>query len=131
MAFRLNTAAQNLMADAVGDDLNAGTLTLYTGTQPASANDAATGTVLAAITLPADAFAAAVGGVISLAGTWQDPAANADGTAGWFRFAGGSVVLDGNVTGNGGGGDMELSNTGLVINGVVDITSCALTMPAE
>lgn len=135
MAVRLSTAARNALANAVSTlvdaDAGAGTIKIYTGSQPASANDAATGTLLATVTLADPAFGAASAGVI----TGTDPAsvtAAATGTAGWWRMADntGDTVIDGNVTATGGGGDMTLSSTSIVSGGAVDITSLTVTMPA-
>ena len=73
MATRLPTAARNAACDAVVDLLDAGagagTIKIYTGSQPASANDAASGTLLATITLSDPAFGAASTGVATMAGT--------------------------------------------------------------
>ena len=132
MTLRIDTDAQNAIADAMGDAFNSGTLEIRSGSQPASANDAATGTVLATISLPADAFGAAAAGVASKAGTWQDAAADADGTAGWFRMTGpGGETLDGSVTATSWGGDMELDDVNIVQNGTVTVTSFTITAPAS
>lgn len=84
MAERLNAAARNLQADSIGTDLNSGTMEIRTGAQPASGDDAASGTLLVTINLPADAFDAAVAGVAVKAGTWTGTAV-ATGVAGWYR----------------------------------------------
>lgn len=133
---RLSTAARNAAVAAVAGlvdaDAGAGTIKVYSGSQPASANDAATGTLLATIVLADPAFGSPATGVV----TGTDPAsvnAVATGTAGWCRVAdnSGDTVLDGDVTATGGGGFMQLSSTSLVSGGAVDITALSLTMPAS
>jgi hypothetical protein len=133
--LRLATAARNAAADAVVDLIDggagAGTVKIYTGSQPASANDAESGTLLATITLADPAFGAAATGVA----TATDPAsvnAVATGTAVWFRVedSTGANVMDGDCTATGGCGSMTLSTTSLVSGSPVDITSFTVTMPA-
>lgn len=136
MATRLATTPRNAACDAVVDLLDAGsgagTLKLYTGGQPASANDAASGTLLATITLSDPAFGAASTGVATMAGTPLSGTGVAAGTAGWARFADstGATVLDGAVTATGGGGQVELATTTISVGVTVQITSGTVTMPA-
>lgn len=134
MTLRLDDDSRNVMADGLVDQFDGGTLIIYTGTQPASANDAPTGTVLATITLPTPAFGAAAAGVVAKSGTWQDVSADATGTAGWFRVSSaagpGTYRWDGSVTATGGGGDMELDTTSITAGGTVTVSTCQLTMPA-
>lgn len=91
MAERMPTATRNRLADSLGDDFNSGTMEIRTGAQPASADDAASGTLLVTITLAADAFGAAASGVASLSGTWSGVAV-ATGVAGWFRMKNGAAT---------------------------------------
>src|SRR5690349_3063380 len=91
MTFRQSTAFANQRLDAAfnggaGDSFDSGVLEYRTGSQPASADTAPSGTVVASITLPADAFAAAAAKAIAKAGTWQDPSADNAGTVGWARL---------------------------------------------
>lgn len=132
MAERISTTARNRQADSMGDDLNSGTLKIYTGAQPASADDAPSGTLLVTINLPADAMAAAASGVAAKSGTWSGVAV-ADGTAGWFRFAnsGATRNYDGSVTATGGGGDIELDDVSILTNQTVIISVFTITQPAS
>jgi len=131
MPLRIATGTRNAIADAVAGLIGStGTLKIYTGSQPATPGDTATGTLLATVTL--GAWTAASSGTASGA----DPAsvnAAATGTAGWFRAAksDGTVVLDGDVTATGAGGVMQLSSTSLVSGGAVDITAVSITAPAS
>ena len=133
--LRLAAATRNALADAAVDLIDAGagagTVKIYTGSQPATGDTAESGTLLATITLADPAFGAASSGVA----TATDPAsvnAVATGTAGWFRVedSTGANVFDGDCTATGGGGSMTLSTTSLVSGSPVDITSFTVTMPA-
>jgi hypothetical protein len=130
MAERLNTAARNRQADSIGDDLNSGTFKLYTGSQPASGDDTASGTLLVTVNLPADAFAAAASGVAAKSGTWSGVAA-ASGDAGWGRFenSGATRNYDISVTATGGGGDLELDDIEIVSGQTVLINTFSITQP--
>ena len=135
MAVRMPTGTRNAACDAVVDRVDAGAATgklrIYTSAQPASANDAASGTLLAEVTLADPAFGASASGSASL----TDPAAvtaSAAGTAGWFRVldSDSNTVFDGAVTATGGGGDLTLSSTALASGISVDITGGSVTMPS-
>lgn len=136
MAIRLAAAARNAAADAVVDLIDvgpaAGTLKVYTGSQPATGDTTETGTLLATVALGDPAFGSAASGVA----TGADPAAVtgvAAGTAGWFRIedSTGANVFDGSVTATGGGGDLTLATTTISVGLSVDITSLSVTMPAS
>ena len=134
--IKLAAAARNAAADAVVDLVDAGsgagTVKIYTGSQPTTGNDTETGTLLATVVLADPAFGSASAGVA----TATDPApvnAVATGTAGWFRLedSTGANVFDGDCTVTGGSGSMTLSTTSLVSGSPVDITSFTVTMPAS
>src|SRR5690349_5887581 len=101
--LRINTSARNAAVKAVTDLVDAGTgagtIKIYSGSQPATPATAASGTLLATVVLGDPAFSAPSNGVAAGA----DPAAVnavATGTAGWCRVADsdGNAVLDGDVT---------------------------------
>ena len=134
--LRLATSARDAAVKAVADLIDAGsgagTLKIYSGSQPATPATGATGTLLATIALTDPAFGAPSTGVVA----GGDPAsvnAAATGTAGWCRVAdsAGATVLDGDVTATGGGGFCQLSSTSLTSGAPVDLTSLSLTMPAS
>jgi len=135
MAIGLATATQNAMCDAGVDRADAGTgagtIQIRSGTRPATANAAATGTLLATVTLIDPAFGTAAAGVAALT---DPPAVSgvADGTATWFRMLDSTpaTVLDGSVTATGGGGDLTLNTTTISTGLSVDVTGGSLTMPA-
>lgn len=114
MALQLSTAARNGMLDAIETELGTSpVLKIKTGAAPASCAAADSGTVLATLNLPSDAFAAASGGSKAKSGTWEDTSADATGTAAHWRLYksdGTTCVAQGTVTATGGGGDMTVDN---------------------
>lgn len=131
MALQYSVAVRNAQLDAV--ESTAGTaalLRIYSGSAPANCAAAASGTLLAEMTLPSDWMAAASSGSKALAGTWQDASANATGTAGHFRLydSGGTTChAQGTVTATGGGGDLTLDNVSIASGQSVTITSFTIT----
>lgn len=136
MVIRLPTASRNAAVAAVANlvdaDVGAGTIQIRTGAQPATGNDAASGTLLATVTLADPAWSGPVVGVMTLDTTpVLSTTGVAAGTAGWFRMLdnSGDSIMDGSVTGTGGGGDLELNTTTISIGLTVEITAGTLTMP--
>lgn len=139
----ISTALRNVIANAVGNagagiNFDGGILEIRSGAAPGP-DALAAGTVLATITLPADAFGAASSGAIAKLGTWEDTAADAAGTAAHFRLRQSGDTnaastaderIEGTVTATGGGGDMELDNTSIASGQTVTISTFTLTMPA-
>lgn len=132
MATRISTAARDGAANTVVDLLDAstpaGTVQIRTGAQPATVATAASGTLLATLTLAKPAFGASATGVATAAAI-ATVAAAADGTAGWFRAANGDgvAVIDGAV---GPGLEMELNSYALTIGVDVTIDAWTVTMPS-
>jgi hypothetical protein len=134
MAVRLAQALATTLADAVDTYLgNGGTIKIYTGTQPATADTGIGGsTLLATFTLGSPGFGNAVNGVITLSGTPLTVAAAATGTAGWFRMwksDGTTAVLDGSVGTS--GAQINLNTTSITSGVNVSITSGTITMPTS
>lgn len=137
MTMRFIAATRNALTDLLVDRMDAGaaagTVKIYTGSQPASAADAASGTLLVTITCSDPAFgnSGAVTAGTATANAIAAVNAAATGTAGWFRAAdsNGLVVEDGTCTATGGGGEMELSTLSLVSGVPVDITAWDVTAP--
>jgi hypothetical protein len=130
MAVRLSTSARNAATDAISAlvdaDAGAGSIKIYTGSQPATPNTTATGTLLATVVLADPAFGASSAGVA----TGTDPAsvtAVGTGTAGWWRMLdnSGDAVMDGTVA----DGSLVLSDNNIVTGGSVDITALSHTTP--
>lgn len=136
MATRISTTARNAAVAAIAAladaDAGAGTLKIYTGSQPASADTAPSGTLLATFTLSDPAFGSPASGVVTLQGLPLSTTGAAAGTAGWGRLAdqSGDSVQDGAVTATGGGGEIQLNSTTISVGVSVQLTSGTLTMPA-
>jgi len=138
MPTRISGAAQDAAANAIrllaDAGAGAGTIKVYSGTQPSDADDAeGGGTLLATFTLgdPAYSAAASGNGVAALASTPRTTTGVAAGTAAWFRLedSTGANVLDGTV---GTSGQQLNLNTLTISVGVnLEITSGNITMPAS
>lgn len=134
-----NTGSVGASGDSTsGHGYNAGSLKVYSGSAPANADAAETGTVLATVTLPNPCFGAAASGVLTANAISAVTISNT-GTAGYARLlANGDDGLSStterriqlSVTATGGGGDLQLSSTSLVSGGQLTITSCTYTHPA-
>lgn len=125
MALDLNNALANALLDLLDTELPAtAVLEIRSGAKPGAEN-AASGTLLASITLPATPWAAAATGSKAKNGTWEDASADATGTAGHYRLknAGDTRRIDGSVTGTGGGGDLELNSTSITAGQAVTINT--------
>lgn len=138
MATRITTAAAKAACDSVVDLLDAGAgagyVEIRTGAQPATANTAASGTLLGTLTLSDPAFGAATTASPSVAtasAITSDTSADASGTAGWFRAydSTGTAVIDGSVTATGGGGDLTLDTVSIVAGGTIAMTSWTVSHP--
>jgi len=149
--LRFSTGLRTNLAGSTGfaSTFANGVIEIYTGTQPATADAAVTGTLLGTVTLGSGAFtpgtstngltfAAASGGSVSKSGTWSFNGI-AEGTAGWFRFKGNAVDaggvsttlprMDGSVAVS--GGDMALSNISITIGAPNTIDTFTYTQPAQ
>jgi hypothetical protein len=130
--LRLSTAARNALANAIKTAIDAGsgpgTIKIYTGAQPATPQDAATGTLLATISFADPSFGAASSGVITANAIPQVNAGNT-GAAGWARLADsdGNTVMDVDVGTS--GATINLNTTSIVSGGPVTITSGTITVP--
>jgi len=131
MAIQFSVAVRNARADAIESTIGASAiLRIRTGAEPASCAAADTGTVVSTVNLPADWMAPASGGTKARAGTWEDTSADANGVAGHFRIydaAGTTCHWQGSVTGTGGGGDMQVSNTNFAAGQAFTVTAFTLT----
>ena len=108
---------------------NSGTITIYTGTQPATASNPLSGnTALVTLTLNATAFGAASGGSIS-ANSIPPGTASASGTATWFRVytSGAATIMDGSCGTS--SADMILSSVSIAALDVISISAFTIAMP--
>lgn len=129
MTLKIAIATKNAMLDVVNTRINAGagpgTIKLYSGTQPATADTALSGnTLLATLSLTDPAFDAATGGTIALD---ADPDLSATavgtGTATFARAADsdGNTVFDGSV--NTTAADFTIASTAITTGQTVTVTT--------
>lgn len=133
MAEKIGVTVQDNQANAFADLYDGGELKIYSGSQPATADTAPTGTLLVTITLPTPAFDASSSGVAAKAGVWSAVAsAGAPTNAGYFRMksSGGSFPIDGAITATGGGGELELDDIAITSGETVTINSFTITQPS-
>lgn len=131
MTLDLNNTLANAILDRYDTEFPAGSiLEIRTGAPP-GADNAATGTVLATITLPATPWAAAAASSKAKNGTWSDPSADAAGTAAHFRLknAADTKREEGTITSTlVGTGDMLLDNVSIAAGQVVTVASYTRTL---
>ncbi len=151
MTVRLSTALRTNLAGSTGfaATFANGIIEVRTGTQPATADAAATGTLLGTITLNSGAFtpgtstngltfASAAAGAVSKSGVWSFNGIAA-GTAGYFRLKGNALDndalsttlprLDGSIATS--GADLNLSNVTIAIGAPSTVDSFVWTVPAQ
>jgi hypothetical protein len=131
MTLDFNTLHATSSLDAIYDtNFPAGSILEIRTGAPAGADNAAGGTLLASITLPATPWAAA-GGTGSKAknGTWSTTG-SAAGTAASYRLknSAGTKLEEGTVTATGGGGDMTLDNTSIAVGQAVAVNTYTRTV---
>ena len=130
MALTLAVAtATQPMGAALATSIGAGaTIEIRSGAKPATPETAASGTLLATVTI-SGSFTSTAGVLTAADPASASPAAS--GTAGHFRLkqSGGTAVLDGTVTATGGGGDMQLGSTTITTGVPVDLGVPTFTVP--
>ena len=125
MATRTSLTSRNASLTAMATRLNSGILRIYTGSQPATPETAASGTLLAECTLNATS-GTVTNGVFTAGAITQDSSANNSGTAGWFRVFqsdGTTVEFDGLA-----GAELTMANYNIVAGGTVSITALTYTL---
>ena len=131
---RVADATRDVMMDAFDDQCNLGTaaiITIYDGSQPADADTALTGTLLATLTATAVMWGVSSNGVLTLAAVTDDSSAAATGTASHARIltqAAGATVFDCDVGTS--ATTIILNTVSIVIGGTVSITSGSMTFAA-
>ncbi len=130
MAIDLKNTSANDLLDRYDTLFPAGAILEMRSGAPPGAENAATGTLIASITLPATPWAAAAAGSKAKSGTWSDPSADAAGTLAHYRLknAGDTHREEGTITATGGGGDMTVDNTSVAAAQVVTITGFTRTL---
>lgn len=121
--------------DAVDAGAGAGLLRIYSGSAPATADAAASGTLLAELTMSDPAFGGATdanpGATATANSITQDSSANATDTAGYARIvdSNGNTCFQLSVSATGGGGELQLATLSITSGQPVQVTSCTITMP--
>lgn len=133
MTTRIAVAARNDAADAITALLDAGAgpgyIEIRDGTQPADPDTAASGVLLATLTLSDPAFGAAASGTATANAIASETNAPNSGTATWFRAYDSTAVavIDGDVGTS--GTDMVLNTTTITAGDTVEVTEWTVTMP--
>jgi hypothetical protein len=122
---RLSNGAASVAANAVTALLNGGTLAIFDGPRPATADVTPTDQrLLAKLTFGEPAYIPAVHGVATANEIAPDIFAEATGTATWFRAftRGGAAVFDGSI-----GADLNLDNVEITEGALVFINGLTYT----
>ncbi len=128
--LKVTAVSRNAALNALTALLNSGTLVGYTGTQPATADTAVSGTKLFTCTFNATAYGAASAGTATAGAIVSDTNAVAGGTVGYircFKTDGTTAVLDGSVGTS--GADFNFDTLTISIGGTVACTSSTLSLP--
>lgn len=131
MAMASNNALRDAIAAEFLSLFPGATLTIRSGAAPGP-NNAATGDVLATLTLDTPAFEDTGNGVIDLPAPIVDASADDDGTAAHFRVVSASTthVFEGTVGVSGSGADLIVDNTSFAAGQSFTISSLAITFGA-
>jgi hypothetical protein len=135
--MRISNDAAIAMCDALVDLLDAGAgagyIEIRTGSQPATVETAASGTLLATLALSDPAFGDAAdddpGAKATANAISDDTSADNTGTAGWFRAydSDDTAIIDGSAGTS--GTDLILDDASIVSGQTVKINSWTVTMP--
>lgn len=149
-AFEADTTVTSDNGESFQELLKDGVIRIYSGSQPSSADDAETGTLLVTITVGSGAFTPGsptnglefgpiVSGILSKRSdeVWSGVGVAA-GTAGWFRYYSNpmdtganatAVRFDGNVATS--GAVINMSSTNIVIGATSTVDTFTITLPAS
>lgn len=143
MTIRLSEGLRNVIIDsglATAFDTT-GRINIYTGSQPATAATAASGTLLGTLTLASDSVTAgASSGTMTFATITSDTSADASGTAGWGRIYRTSDTAPGSAGDSDdrrldfaistSGSDVNFDSVTFVAGGTIAISSLTVTLPS-
>lgn len=124
-------ATRVAITDALKALFNSATIKLYTGAAPSTPQDAATGTLLATITMPSTAFGATNSTGTATANSITAVTAGNSGTAGYARATksdGTTVIMDLSVGTS--GADFNINALAIAQGASVSVTSFTLGTPA-
>lgn len=136
MSVEYSPEVRIAMLDAIETAIGASPiLRFYTGAKPGKCSDAATGTLIASITLTGDFMVGAYEALNVVkkeknpASTWSGQAV-ADGTIGHYRVYDSTLTTcheQGSVTITGSGGDITLDNNAVTTGQTITITGKTIT----
>lgn len=130
MPLQFSVAARNAALDSFEVTTGAtAKLQLRSGAPPADCATAASGSLLAELTLPTDWMNAASTGTKTKLGTWSGTGAIA-GTAAHFRIVDNAATTchaQGTVTATGGGGDMTVDNVVIAVAQAITVNTYTYT----
>lgn len=135
--MKLATTVRNAACDAIVDLIDAGagagTIKIYTGSQPTDPQTALGAQVLlATLTFSDPAFGnagASVAGRADASSITADSSIDATGTATWARIADSNAVTRMDVTVGTSGADINFNSVSFVSGGTASITSMTVTCP--
>lgn len=119
--MKQNTAIATVLADAFATVFAGGKMRIYSGAQPASANDAASGTLLCEIDLPNPCFSGAAAGVASKTGVWSGLGL-ANAAAGWARILNAALTQSHDISVGEVGTEAIIDDENITIGGVVVVS---------
>jgi hypothetical protein len=130
MAVQYSAAVRNAQLDTWESTIGTSPkLRFYSGAAPANVATAASGTLLAELTLPSDWMATASSGSKVKSGTWSgtgDAGASTGTNIGYYRIYasdGTTCHEQGTVTVTGGGGDITVDNVNIASGQAITVTS--------
>jgi len=130
MATRISLTIRNYTLEQIVSLLNYGTLKIYTGAQPATAEDAATGTLLLTFTDLVWEVSASNGQILLDVVSYSYQAtAVATGTAGWGRLELSGNKIDGSIAVS--GAQWNISAVDIMVDDLVILNSIVLSLPGE
>lgn len=121
MTLKYSASAKDSMGNGLlayidnGSSYQSAYIEIRSAPRPESANDEATGRLLAVLAFSNPAFVSFANGTTISDSITPDLSVNESGQASWFRIYNrdGQAVMDGDITGQGGGGDIQLENISL------------------
>lgn len=121
----------NAIVAAADEGFDASYISIYSGLVPVSASTNLTNQVLLAKLTCSDPTASVLGKTLTFEPIGADTAADATGTATFFRLfsSDNNVVLQGSVSDSSGSGDLKLGTADIVQDATVQITSATITLP--
>jgi hypothetical protein len=127
----LSTQARDTQLNALASHFNSAYLRIYSGTQPATPDTAASGTLLAELRFNSTAFpTVSGGGPLTANAITDDAAADNTGTAAWFRIVeadGTTPILDGSVGTS--GANLNFATVAFTAGTPIRVTSYTHTLP--